>query len=363
MNDIKRRMNGVEAQVRQLLGDINLPYKPFRKELYTVKELMHGYSPRNPNGSRDSIIARHYKHQGGQAPRRTLDAMAQRIHDNSIDRALIRFVLNRRHRRRRKIVGIMGGHSASRKDSNYVKVARIARELTANSYCIVSGGGPGIMEAANLGAYMAAFPRGELQNALEILAKFPDYGKTRNSRANYIKAAKQVLERYPHGRESLAIPTWGYSDEPISQFPSAIGKYFANSIREDGLVGIGIFGLIFAPGSSGTMQEIFQDAAQNSYWSFHLRSPMVLLDSSFYRANPSIYDVLLSRANKDGYADLVSLQDDPDEVVKFIIAHQPQRRHRRRPKSLHTSPWVQLNLGTVSLLRSRTNTGLRRTGA
>jgi predicted Rossmann-fold nucleotide-binding protein len=329
-------MNEFEQQLHSLLIATERPYRPFREELYTVDELMEGYSPSNPNASLDSLIAGFYKEQGGQVPKQLQEALAQRVHDNSIDRALIRFVKNSSHGHR-KMVGIMGGHSALRTDQNYLKIARIARQLTEAGYCIVSGGGPGVMEAANLGAYMAAFPAEALQKALEIVGRVSGYGHDDKTRLAYIEASRKVLRNYSGGCGSLAIPTWAYSDEPTNLFPSQIGKYFANSIREDGLLGIAVFGVIFAPGSAGTMQEAFQDATHNSYWTFHSRSPMVFLDSSFYRANPSIYDVLLARANKDGYADLVSLQDDPDQIVKYIIAHPPQREHKEGLRSLGRS--------------------------
>ena len=37
-------------------------------------------------------------------------------------------------------------------------------------------------------------------------------------------------------------------------------------------------GVIYSPGSAGTMQEIFQYAAQNHYRAFGYESPMVFLD-------------------------------------------------------------------------------------
>ena len=67
--------------------------------------------------------------------------------------------------------------------------------------------------------------------------------------------------------------------EPISLFASHIAKYFSNSIREDGLLAVATAGIVFAPGGAGTMQEIFQDGAQNAYRVFG-RSPMAFLDSA-----------------------------------------------------------------------------------
>jgi predicted Rossmann-fold nucleotide-binding protein len=61
-------------------------------------------------------------------------------------------------------------------------------------------------------------------------------------------------------------------------FATHIAKYFANSVREEGLLAIAKGGVIFTPGSAGTMQEIFQDLAQNHYQSFGVSSPMVFMD-------------------------------------------------------------------------------------
>ena len=51
-----------------------------------------------------------------------------------------------------RIVGIMGGHSLLRTDRAYIAVARLALTLTQRGFLVVTGGGPGAMEAAHLGA-------------------------------------------------------------------------------------------------------------------------------------------------------------------------------------------------------------------
>src|SRR5690606_38756 len=79
--------------------------------------------------------------------------------------------------------------------------------------------------------------------------------------------------------ESLAIPTWFYGHEPPTPLATSIAKYFSNSLREDGLLAVAADGVVFAPGRAGTIQEVFQDAAQNYYRVHHDRfSPMVFLD-------------------------------------------------------------------------------------
>ena len=118
------------------------------------------------------------------------------------------------------------------------------------------------MEAANLGAYMANYSDEDLMNAINILADldFIDDQRTEYLAKNYMTNAQKVLEIYPNGAESLAIPTWFYGHEPSNLFATNIAKYFSNSIREDMLLTISLFGLVYAPGSAGTTQEIFQEA-------------------------------------------------------------------------------------------------------
>ncbi len=128
------------------------------------------------------------------------------------------------------------------------------------------------------------------------------------------EVAVGIRERFAPGAESLAIPTWTNEDEPISQFASHIAKYFSNSIREDGLLAVATGGIVFAPGGAGTMQEIFQDAAQNAYKVFG-RSPMVFLDRRHYCDDTGLYPALQRQAERLGFADLLSVADEPEEIL------------------------------------------------
>ena len=107
--------------------------------------------------------------------------------------------------------------------------------------------------------------------------------------------ADGIRDRFAPGSESLAIPAWVVAGEPISQFASHIAKYFSNSIREDGMLAVATGGIVFAPGGAGTMQEIFQDAAQNAYRTFG-RSPMAFLDTQHYCAETGLYPALQRQA-------------------------------------------------------------------
>ncbi len=191
------------------------------------------------------------------------------------------------------------------------------------------------MEAANLGAWFAPYPDDDLDTALTILAAAPSY---ETDAGQFSAAACEVRERWHDGGESLGVPTWVYAQEPTSAFCTQIAKYFTNSIREDGLLAIARSGVIYAPGGAGTAQEIFTDAAQNTNTLYEVRSPMVFLDRDFYeREQPELMGAVRRQAEAFGWAELVTLVDDVDDAVAFVLAHDPDgadaaiTRRRRRP--------------------------------
>jgi predicted Rossmann-fold nucleotide-binding protein len=302
---------------RTLTIPADLPYDPFRESLYTRDELMAGWQAADPGSSLDGRIQRHVLARGYRAPPAE-EALAQRLHDHAIDVALSRYLASAPARR---VVGVMGSAAALRTDAWYRHVAELGMLLARAGFLVASGGGPGMMEAANLGAFLS--PRGEeaLGEALEILAACPSYADDRDA---YVRTAVAVRERFGPGGDSLAIPTWFYAGEPVGQFASHIAKYFANSIREDGLLSIAVSGVVFSPGRAGTIQELFQDAAQNAY-GIKGPSPMVLLSREYYAGDPSIYDVLREQARRFGsYHPLVTICDNPREAVEFIELNQPR---------------------------------------
>ena len=306
----------------------DLPYDPYRTRLYDVAELG---APAAEGRTVDEEIFRHFQ-AAGLVPN-VLEALAQRLHDHAIDDALGDLIGETMEERlEKRIVAIMGGHSMHRDDPWFRPTAETARLLSRAGFFVVSGGGPGAMEAANLGAHLANEPDGALDAAIATLAKAPwatDDG--------YVERAHEVLERHPDGGTSLAIPTWFYGHEPSNLFSPHIAKYFSNSLREDGLLAIALHGIVFAPGSAGTVQEIFQDAAQNRYSSFGWRSPMAFLGRA--RWDPpqgSVYRALEAEARgnektkpEHRYDDVLTLSDEPADLVSFIQRTEPQPKPAR----------------------------------
>lgn len=181
--------------------------------------------------------------------------MSAMAHDFSIQDALFDYLEGK------TAVAIMGGHKMKRASAAYHNVVLLAWNLAKNGFVVVTGGGPGAMEAANLGAYLYANSTEEVKEALELIGSSNAESSNREVEFLDREAPRRVLARFgdPSFRPSLGIPTWKYGHEPPNMFASWQAKMFSNALREDGIISIANAGVIFTPGSAGTRQEVFQD--------------------------------------------------------------------------------------------------------
>jgi predicted Rossmann-fold nucleotide-binding protein len=313
-----------------------VPFNPFVRELYTPRQLFDTLDSGAGGKSFDQIVYESYIDPATKIEKPVdLDVLLlRRIHDWSIAEALDD-VLDLKTRLR--TVAIMGGHDVPRDASVFTTVARLALDLTQRKYMIVTGGGPGLMEAGNLGAYCAGFaePAKALDMALEAIRNAPSY-----THPDWLSSAYQARRKMGEPADStrsrnVGIPTWFYGHEPPNVFATHIAKYFENSVREEGMLAIALAGVIFAEGNGGTVQEIFQDACQNYYRTYAQRkSPMILFGVDYWapsdmiRHNPKdkrkkVYPVLEKLALEKGFSDYLLITDDPTAVVKFIEDHPP----------------------------------------
>jgi hypothetical protein len=176
------------------------------------------------------------------------------------------------------------------------------------------------MEAANLGAALALYEPNAVDDAVDTLAAAPHYTDDA-----YLDHAFDVRDRYPDRAGSLAVPTWFYGHEPSSLFSTHVAKYFANSIRKDGLLAIATYGVVYAPGSAGTIQEVFMDAAQNHYETFGPASPMVFLDRTYWTETKPVFPLMKTLAADTAHEECLTATDDVETAVSRIEDHAPTR--------------------------------------
>jgi predicted Rossmann-fold nucleotide-binding protein len=292
----------------------DLPFAAYRGELYSYEELTAAAAKGDGTGDGTTFDARVASWFEASSPS-VRDVLVRAMHDATIDAAVARFVVGRR------VVGVMGGHALDRDAAFYRRVAVTGRMLTRAGFTVATGGGPGVMEAANLGAWMAPFADAALDEALAMLADVPGYEA---DPVEYLRGALAVRSRWPGGGESLGVPTWVYVNEPTTAFATHLAKYFTNSIREAGLLAIARSGVVYAPGSAGTEEEIFTDTAQNSLTLYKVRSPMVFFGEEFFaHEHPELVTAVRRQATEFEWAELFTVCDEPEAVVAFIAAHDP----------------------------------------
>ena len=329
--EMKAQIDGTNL----VFSHIDVPFNAFRNTLYTADTLYEGYELGNPDSYKDCFDNKVYRHylRMGKTATDVKETLARTLHDRAISDCVHELLS---HYDERKIIGIMGGHGLLRTDPMYRKIVCISKQLTECGYLMVSGGGPGAMEATHLGAFLAGRTEEDVDEALNILSTAPSY-KDRE----WLDTAMRVIDsfrsegipfpflsralskeggvrgRFPF---SLGIPTWLYGHEPATPFASHIAKYFENAIREDSILTIAKGGIIYSPGSAGTMQEIFQDAVQNHYLSFGYASPMIFLGTDYWTKEMPVYPLLQQLSATGKYKNLIlSIGDEVEEIVESAL--------------------------------------------
>ena len=192
-------------------------------------------------------------------------------------------------------VSVFGSARVGRNHSYYQNAVRVSQTLSEAGFSIITGGGPGIMEAANLGAN-----RGEGRSiGLNIRLPFeqePNQYADTIIHFNYFFARKVMFVKYACGFVAL-------------------------------------------PGGFGTLDEIFEALTLKQTRKIH-DFPVILFGTAYWGG---LVDWLTDRLLADKMVSkrdlkLFSVTDDPDEVVETIRHHYKRRRRSPRPTDGRETP-------------------------
>jgi len=178
------------------------------------------------------------------------------------------------------------GSARTKKDAEHYKIAqKIAKKLAKEGFGIITGGGPGIMEAANKGAQ-----KGKGSSAgLNIVLPFEQDANP------FIDTDKLVDFNYFFVRKVMFV------------------KYAQ--------------AFVVMPGGFGTLDELFEALTLIQTKKIE-KFPVILFDTKFWSG---LID-WIKKTLRDEYQyispndlDLIHLTDDPDEVVKIIVNFYKKR--------------------------------------
>ncbi len=303
-------------------SDPKAPVDVYRARLYTADELYAGLS--GPIGYPGTPDAQAYAWTlDRRSGRDAYVTMLRAIHDESMTDALDEVLDGL------PVVGVMGGHEAQRGSDVYAAAARLGHQLAESGLVVATGGGPGAMEAAGLGAYAASLA--DLAGAVAELAQVPSYRPDIGAWAHAGLAVRTALGVRPDSHElgaatlrTIGIPTWFYGHEPPNVFGSHIAKYFSNALREDALLARCTAGTVVLPGEAGTVQEAFQGVTRLYYerraGEGGILPPLVLVGRHHWERVLPAWPLVRALAGSRRMAGAVHLVDTVEEACRLVLS-------------------------------------------
>jgi predicted Rossmann-fold nucleotide-binding protein len=307
-------------------------FNPERSTLYEQPELQRGYDAARKTPGFDTAVFAQYLKAKFDPPAGM--ARARSLHDDGMASAL-RAYLSESGGRYRGSVAFMGnGNDQLRCTDTYRRTATLAYRLAKEGFLIIAGGGPGMMEAANLGAYLADADESAIGLAIDILragAK-PGEDKTRCEYADpfaYTEAARAVVARFPKGHESLGIHTWFLGREATNVFATRVAKFFSKGMREEMLVSAATQAIVFTSNSAGTREDIALASTQQVYGLYCKVVSLVFLGEKEF-GDTGIFALAYKFAEPApapilGYRSSMLLTDRADVAARFIDSARPRK--------------------------------------
>ena len=188
-------------------------------------------------------------------------------------------------------ISVLGSARTKPEDPNYQLAVDVAKRLVEAGFGVITGGGPGIMEAANKGAYM----NGGLSVGLNINLPFEQ------SHNPYIDPDKNIDHRYFFVRKVMFV------------------KYAQ--------------AFVAMPGGFGTLDELFEVLTLIQTKKI-TNVPVILVGKEFWQGLVDwVKNTMLDKYNnisaKD--MDMIPITDDVDEVVQIIEDFYDKGKHVIKP--------------------------------
>ncbi|MEF3077029.1 TIGR00730 family Rossman fold protein [Methylobacter sp. Wu1] len=190
-------------------------------------------------------------------------------------------------------VSIFGSARLGRDHAYYQKTVEVAELLAQNGFAIISGGGPGIMEAANKGAYL------QERSSIGLNINLP-----MEQRSNLYQNVTLDF-RYFFVRKVMFVR---YS-----------------------------MGYICMPGGYGTLDELFEALTLMQTRKIY-PMPLVLFGTEFWGGLIDWIKTTLIKYEtiSPQDLDLIKVTDDPQEVLQVMIEHR-EWKNRQRARSIKES--------------------------
>lgn len=183
-------------------------------------------------------------------------------------------------------ISIFGSARLNVDHSYYQKTVELAELLSQNDFAIISGGGPGVMEAANRGAYL------QNRDSVGLNIDLP-------------------MEQKPNPYQSISLSF----------------RYFF--VRKVMFVRYSM-GYVCMPGGFGTLDEFFEALTLMQTHKIY-PIPLVLFGTDFWGG---LVEWLKTKMVEYGTIDLeemglITVTDDPHEVVRIMVKHRQWKNRQR----------------------------------